>query len=64
MFINENYGWDSAYIRRITVPRFRFGSVYTDRYGGIFTTRPIVFEGSSLTINYSTSAPGSVSRNN
>ncbi len=60
MFINENYRWDSSYIRRITVPKYRFASIYANRFGGTFTTKPIVFEGRSLYINYSTSAPGSV----
>lgn len=60
MFVNENYRWDSSYIRRVTVPRFRFGSIYSDRFGGAFTTKPILFEGDKITINYATSAPGSV----
>ncbi len=60
LFINENYRWDSSYIRRVTVPKYRFGSMYADRSGGTFTTKPIVFDGKSLNINYSTSAPGSV----
>ena len=38
MFINENYRWDSSYIRRITVPKYRFASIYANRFGGTFTT--------------------------
>jgi hypothetical protein len=60
MFINENTKWDSAYIRRVTVPRYRFGSIYSNRLGGTFTTKPILLEGDSLYINYATSAPGSI----
>jgi hypothetical protein len=60
MFVNENYGWDSAYIRRVTVPKYRFGSVYADRKGGVMLTAPILLEGDRLRINYATSAPGSV----
>lgn len=60
MFINENYEWDSSYIRRVTVPRFRFGSIHADRIGGLFTTKPILIEGDRLVINYATSAPGSI----
>lgn len=60
LFINENYAWDSACIRRVTVPRFRFGSVYADRRGGVLLTKPILFNGERLRINYATSAPGSI----
>ncbi len=60
LFVNENYQWDSAYIRRVTVPRFRFGSAYGEKKGGMFQTQPILFEHGKLRINYATSAPGSV----
>lgn len=60
MFINENYSWDSAYIRRVTVPRFRFGSMHAGRRGGVLLTKPILFEGGKLSINYATAAPGSI----
>ena len=60
LFINENYAWDSSYIRRVTVPRHRFSSVHADRGGGVLLTKPILIEGDKLRINYATSAPGSV----
>ncbi|TVY08039.1 hypothetical protein [Paenibacillus cremeus] len=60
LFINEHYQWDDSRIRRVTVPRHRFASVHGDYTGGIFTTKLLVVEGNTLSINYATSAPGSV----
>lgn len=60
MFVNENYYWDTSYIRRVTVPKYRFGSVYADRQGGVLLTKPLRIDGNRLRINYATSAPGSV----
>ena len=60
MFGNERYYWDDSFIRRVTVPRHRFASVHGDYTGGVFVTKPIVVGGNSLTINYATSAAGSV----
>jgi hypothetical protein len=39
---------------------FRLASVYADRFGGTFLTKPFVLEGSRLVLNYATSAPGLV----
>ncbi len=60
LYINENYRWDTSCIRRVSVGRYRFGSMHADRAGGVFVTKPIVFDGDTLSINYATSAPGSV----
>ncbi|HBP38778.1 MAG TPA: hypothetical protein DD640_08580 [Clostridiales bacterium] len=60
LFVNENYSWDSSYIRRVTVPKYRFGSVHADRQGGVMLTQPVLLEGDRLRINYATSAPGSI----
>jgi len=60
MYVNENYEWDTSCIRRITIPRHRFGSMYADRFGGVFSTKKFLFEGNRLALNYSTSAPGSI----
>jgi len=37
-----------------------FVSVHADYSGGEFTTKPLIFEGKELVMNYSTSAVGSV----
>lgn len=51
---------DSVHIRRYSVRTDGFVSVNASYSGGEFTTRPFVFSGSSLELNYSTSAVGSV----
>ena len=60
MYISEHYRWSDNRIRRLVLPRHRFASVNAGAGGGEFTTRPIVFTGNRLVLNYATSAAGSV----
>ena len=50
----------SASFRRFTLRTDGFVSVNAGFSGGEFTTRPLIFDGSELELNYSTSAVGSV----
>jgi hypothetical protein len=58
------------YPKKDLIPRLWRGTIRTDGFisvnfpyrGGEMITRPLVFKGSNLVINYATSAPGSVSR--
>ena len=50
----------SVHIRRYSLRTDGFVSVNAGYAGGEFTTRPFVFSGSELELNYSTSAVGSV----
>jgi hypothetical protein len=59
MYISEHYRWPSNRLRRLTVPRHRFASIGAAK--GEIVTRPIVFTGEKLLLNYATSAVGSVS---
>lgn len=61
LYVCEHYEWDDAYIRRLALPRHRFASVNAGYGGGSFVTKPVLFEGDRLVINYATSAAGSVS---
>lgn len=60
MYISEHYRWETSRLRRLAIRPHGFASVNAGYGGGEFTTRPIVFSGSTLRLNYSTSAPGSV----
>ena len=60
LYVGEHYEWDDAYIRRYTVRRHGFVSMYAPYEGGEFVTKPISFKGDSLYLNYSTAAPGSI----
>lgn len=56
----EHYRHPSCRLRRGTVRLDGFVSLYGPYDGGEALTRPFVFEGRELILNYATSAPGSV----
>lgn len=58
LYTAEHYGWDDTYIRRYSVRKDAFASVYAPFEGGSIITQPIIFSGSTLMINFGTSAPG------
>lgn len=60
MYGMENAHLDTQRIRRYTLRTDGFVSVRGGYAGGEFTTPPLVFNGSQLELNYSTSAVGSV----
>jgi len=60
LYTGEHYEWDDARIRRYIARKHGFGSVYADFTGGEFITRPVIFDGDGLYINYATSAAGFV----
>ena len=60
MYISEHYRWDDCRLRRMTVRRHGFVAVHAPYAGGEFTTRPVVFSGKHLVLNYSTSVVGSI----
>ncbi len=63
-YVMKNYDWENdssgegAGIWRYTVPEYRFASVHAGADGGEFTTKPFLWEGEKLGINYNTSAVG------
>ena len=61
LFASEGYwtGW-SNYLRRYTLRLDGFVSVHGPATGGTLLTKPIVFSGNQLTLNFSTSAAGSL----
>lgn len=58
MYISEHYRWEDSRLRRLTIPRHRFASVYAGYDGGSMLTRPFIAEGSKLVFNYATSVAG------
>lgn len=58
LYVGEHYEWDDAYVRRFSVRKHGFASMYAPYNGGMFVTRPLIFKGDSLFLNYSTAAPG------
>jgi hypothetical protein len=61
IYSTENYGQaGSCRLRRFTARLDGFVSLRAGSHGGEFSTRPLTFTGKTLTINFSTSAAGSI----
>ena len=59
-YVERNYTFPSAYLERLTVRTDGFVSASADHTGGELITKPLVFTGTNLVLNYSTSAEGSI----
>lgn len=60
IFTERHYTFPSAFLERETLRLDGFVSVHAGYYGGTLTTKPFIFEGNKLVLNYSTSAFGSI----
>ncbi len=60
VYVNENYAQPTANLHRYTLRLDGFISVFGPYKGGEMLTKPFTFKGSSLHINFSTSAAGSI----
>lgn len=60
LYSTENYYVGPCRLRRFTIRMDGFVSVNAPYAGGEMVTRPLIFDGTRLVINYSTSAAGSV----
>ena len=58
--VNRNYGQPTAYLRRYELRLDGFASAHAGYSGGELITRPLIFDGTRLELNYSTSAAGAV----
>jgi hypothetical protein len=58
--VNRNYGQPTAYLRRYELRLDGFASAHAGFGGGELVTKSVVFGGSQLELNYSTSAAGSI----
>jgi hypothetical protein len=60
VYVNQNYGQPTAHLRRYSLRLDGFASVWAGYDGGEFVTKPLVFKGSKLFLNMSTSAAGGI----
>lgn len=60
VYVNENYAQPSAYLNRYSLRIDGFTSLTAGYGGGEMQTKPFIFEGGELEINYSTSAAGGI----
>jgi hypothetical protein len=56
--VKHNGGYPTAHLRRYTLRPDGFVSIYGPYSGGEMVTKPLVFSGNRLAINYATSAGG------
>jgi hypothetical protein len=62
MYVQEHYRNPDGptRLRRLSIRPHGFASMYAGFAGGTFTTKPLIFDGDELQLNYSTSAVGSI----
>ncbi len=58
IYASHNYAQPSAHIRRFSLPLDRFAALHAGYGGGEVVTKHFTFTGSSLELNYATSAAG------
>ena len=60
LYVSDHWRYPTTRISRYVLRTDGFVSINAGYGGGTVTTRPIVFDGGELELNYSTSAAGSV----
>lgn len=60
IYVMEHYEWDDCCARRFSIRRHGFASVNAPYAGGKFVTKPFIFTGKELHLNYATSAAGHI----
>jgi len=60
LYVNQDYAQPTAHLRRYTMRLDGFASIRASAAGGELVTRPLVFEGERLWLNFATSAAGGI----
>ncbi|EON77856.1 hypothetical protein ADIS_1775 [Lunatimonas lonarensis] len=60
LYVNQDYAQPSAHLRRYSMRLDGFASLSAGYAGGEMLTKPFVFSGEKLEVNYSTSAAGEI----
>jgi hypothetical protein len=60
IYVARNYTWPTNHLERMALRTDGFVSVHAGSTGGELVTKPLVFKGGNLVLNYSTSASGSI----
>ena len=60
VYVNQNYAQPTSHIRRYSLRLDGFTSLKASYEGGEMLTKPFIFKGENLYINYSTSAAGEI----
>ncbi|QDU46034.1 hypothetical protein Mal52_45310 [Symmachiella dynata] len=59
-YVNQNYGQPTAHMRRYEIRLDGFASVRAPYTGGEMITKPLIFTGNQLDLNFATSAAGGI----
>ncbi len=60
VYLNQDYAQTTAHLRRYSMRLDGFASARGDYQGGELVTKPLVFDGKELALNFSTSAAGGI----
>jgi hypothetical protein len=60
LYVNQDYAQPTAHLRRYSMRLDGFASLHCGYAGGHMITRPLIFAGHELSLNFSTSAAGGV----
>ncbi len=60
LYVIRHYTYPTAHLLRVSVRTDGFASLHAGYPGGEMVTKPLIFQGSKLILNYSTSAAGSI----
>ena len=60
VYVNQDYAQPTAHLRRYSMRLDGFASLSADYSGGEMITKPFIFEGKALELNYATSAAGEI----
>ena len=60
VYMNADYAQSSAHLRRFSMRLDGFASMHADADGGSWVTRPLMFDGERLELNFATSAAGRI----
>jgi hypothetical protein len=60
VYVNQDYAQPTAHLRRYSLRLDGFASLRADYHGGEMVTKPLVFAGRELALNFATSAAGGV----
>ena len=59
-YVNQDYAQPTSHLRRYSLRLDGLGSLHANYQGGEMTSKPFIFNGNALSINFSTSAAGGV----
>jgi len=60
VYVNQDYAQPTAHLRRYSLRLDGFASLRADYHGGEMVTKPLVFAGRGLSLNFATSAAGGI----